>query len=256
MGRNGLSGSALKYIAMISMLLDHVGMAIFEYGLYYHGGSEVFLSLLQYPWWYRVYELCDFLRTAGRLAFPIYCFLLAEGFVHTRNRKRYFLNLLVFAVISEVPFDMAAFNSWWYPAYQNVFFELALGILVMEGLERAEREGLWGIKGQMMATASIIIGCGASLMLKADYDIVGILMIASFYLTRRDRKQRTIMAAVMGALETMGTHMGAGGLAAVPLWFYNGTRGKGNKWLPYWFYPLHLLALALLRSWLLHISIV
>ena len=97
----GLSGSALKVIAMISMVIDHIALYLMEHG-----------TLL--------YET---MRCIGRIAFPVFAFLIAEGFIHTRSRYRYFFTLLGFAVISEIP---------WYllngaDGIHNVMFTLALG---------------------------------------------------------------------------------------------------------------------------------
>ena len=224
----GLSGAALKYIAMASMLADHIGFVVLQRA----GICEGFAVIL---------------RMVGRIAFPVYCFLLVEGFLHTRSRRNYFLRLILFAFISEIPFDLAAFNCLWAPNYQNVFFMLSAAFCVLWGLEKAEQAKKCG---RLKQAAVIAAGCAVARLIRADYDVVGIAFVVAFYYFRNDRGRRADAAAVIGFLETLGNTMGAGMLSAIPIYLYNGRKGQaGNKYIFYWFYPVHLLALFLVR-WL------
>ena len=104
--RPALSGTALKRLALCSMLLDHLGASCLEAGVFSRPGpiSEPLLTL----------DLC--LRWAGRLAFPLYCFLLVEGFLHTHSLRQYAGRMLAFALVSELPFDLAFFHTLIYRA--------------------------------------------------------------------------------------------------------------------------------------------
>ena len=102
----GLSSFALKCIALITMIIDHVGAIL--------------------------YPEARVLRIIGRIAFPIYAFLVAEGFYHTKNVKKYMLRLLLFALVSEIPFDLALTGQILEFGHQNVFFTLFAGLLLME----------------------------------------------------------------------------------------------------------------------------
>ena len=113
----GLSGSTLKLIAIVTMFIDHLGVVAFE----------TQISNYMVPYY--------IMRLIGRLAFPIFCFLLVEGFFHTRDVKKYALRLLVFAFISEIPFDLAFNRQMFYWRHQNVFFTLFIGLLVIALLE-------------------------------------------------------------------------------------------------------------------------
>lgn len=97
-----LSGTALKRIACLSMLIDHIGAALLENGLFRQNAV-----------WQGGVRLDFVMRMAGRLAFPIYCFLLVEGFVHTHDFRKYVLRMLGFALLSEFPFDWAFFSGVW-----------------------------------------------------------------------------------------------------------------------------------------------
>ena len=132
--RRSFSGTALKTIACITMLVDHIGASCIEAGILTPGLDSGTLSrdtLSAYP----LYRLDMVLRFTGRLAFPIFCFLLVEGFVHTRDVKKYVRRLFLFALISEVPFDLAFFRTPFALEHQNVYWTLALGVLAMAGLK-------------------------------------------------------------------------------------------------------------------------
>lgn len=251
----GLDGAALKWIAMCSMFIDHIGAVVLEYGLYYQGGAERMNFLLEQSWGVFLYPLSLLLRILGRPAFLIYCFLLVEGFVHTRDRKRYGRNLLLFGLISEIPFNLAVANRVFDPMYQNVFFELFIGFLILCWIERAEKR-TYGPKEMNLVCLYTFIGCGAALLAGADYNAVGILIIVFLYRFRNSRRKQTVAAGVLGFIETLFPTLGAGALAAVPIWFYNGKRGKQQaKFLFYWFYPLHLFVLFLIRWYFLGIPL-
>ena len=222
-----LSGTALKRIACLSMLLDHIGASLLENGLF-----------KQESFWPGGVQLDDVLRLAGRLAFPIFCFLAVEGFLHTHDVKKYVRRLLLFGLLSEVPFDLAFFRTPFAPQHQNVYWTLALGVLAMAGLKRFEKEnGLPGWQGLVWAG-----GCAAlALASNTDYHAIGVLIICTLYLTRADRKRQCLAGALLFLFELTAP------LAFVLVWFYNGQRGACSplqKKAFYWFYPVHLLVLA------------
>ena len=104
--RKGLTGNVLKWIAILTMLIDHMAVALIENGIFL--SESISLTSQQWNWWRQVYWV---MRYIGRLGFPLFCFLLVEGFYYTRNVKKYMLRLGIFALISEVPFDFALFRS-------------------------------------------------------------------------------------------------------------------------------------------------
>ena len=149
--RCSFSGTALKTIACITMLVDHIGASCIEAGILTPGLDSGTLSrdtLSAYP----LYRLDMVLRFTGRLAFPIFCFLLVEGFVHTHDVKKYVRRLFLFALISEVPFDLAFFRTPFDFSAQNVYWTLALGVLAMAGLKHYEKpDGSASWKGLLCA---------------------------------------------------------------------------------------------------------
>lgn len=251
-GEHGISGYWLKMIAVITMLIDHSAATILE------------RILGQMPFWAPVtvdncYRLDLLLRGIGRMAFPIYCFLLVEGFQYTHSRRKYAARLFVFALISEVPFDMALNQSVLELSYNNVFFTLFLGLLVIMAadwvMEHFSSDKMISEIGRMILLVVIgMVGCVlASYVFSCDYGASGVIAIYIMYLLRSKRELGFAFAVISlgmlsGSLELLAL------LMLIPLHFYNGTRGKQHKYFFYAFYPLHLLLLALI-AWGLGLGI-
>ena len=236
----GITGNTLKMIAIVTMLIDHIGVTVIENGILKYQDGNPSYEALAMPGgnMWAVIDLA--LRTIGRVAFPIFCFLLVEGFFHTRDIKKYGGRLLLFALISEIPFDLALFGKWFYPGYQNVYFTLFIGLCVLYWYEKV-------IGDPVRRTLVFLAGCGAAVFLKCDYDIIGIAMILLFYVFYKNKKMQTIFAGILAAYESLSC-FGAAILAFIPIRMYNGTRGKGNlKYFFYWFYPAHLILLYILH---------
>ncbi|SFR93946.1 TraX family protein [Anaeromicropila populeti] len=149
-----MSGSTLKLIAIFAMIIDHVA-AVLVWSVAYSTNNT------------QMMEISHYMRMFGRIAFPIFCFLLVEGFVHTKNRRRYAIRLALFAVISEIPFDLAFSMTPFDFNAQNVFFTLFLGLVVLMGLENIQtiwKEARWlrwvsciGILGAVYLIVGLIV---------------------------------------------------------------------------------------------------
>ena len=225
-----LSGSALKVLAIISMLVDHTAKRIlvhypqFVEPLFSIGSTEV-------TW----YVLCE---SFGRIAFPNFCFLLVEGFVHTHDRQRYGWSLLAFALVSEPIFDLSRKLTPLDLTYQNVFFTLFISYLGLCALE--------GLRERPVLQATCVIGLAlVSMALLCDYGPRGYAMVLMLYALR----DRPLEKTALGCCITISTWRA--GLAFIPINLYNGSRGfiQGPilKYAFYAFYPLHLLVLWRLR---------
>lgn len=279
MRQKGISGFTLKMIALVTMFIDHATATILEgylYG-YQYGLCDSFVNADNFTIWNNLYYV---LRGVGRLAFPIYCFLIVEGFLHTRNVKKYLGRLLVFALISEIPFDLAVFHAingdnfmtvfdywgnmevfwkWlkWMMSYQNVYFTLFLGlatIAMMDWVQRffpiSEKSNLSN-KLSLLTEGLILLGIVAvssvlaEYVFHTDYSAAGVLAIVFMYLLKQYRMVAfatgvVVLAVLCDPSEALGL------LILVPLYFYNGTRGKQAKYVFYGFYPVHLLVLGLI----------
>lgn len=219
-----LSGSVLKLFAVITMLIDHIGEHLVD-------RSIVLFSVAGHD-----FLLYPIMRGIGRMAFPVFCFLLIEGFIHTRNRIRYGISLLIFALISEIPWNLVHSGKFFYGA-QNVFFTLLLGYLGLCAINAYKKYPLL-VLGSLIALA--IIGIVA----KTDYNAKGIVFILLLYALRENEIIRPFTAFV---LHNQWWAIGS----FIPISLYNGKRGfiKGPvlKYAFYAFYPVHLLVIYLFK---------
>ena len=229
-----LNGFHLKLIAVCTMFIDHMGDTLFPGVMW--------------------------LRCIGRVAFPIFCFLIAEGCVHTHDRKKYALRLLVFALLSEIPFNLMTGRAVWNPYDQNVLWTLLLGAAVcwlMDGALKRRTAPAFVLTGAAMVAAFWLLEVFCT-----DYGGWGMLLVAMFYGVRRaPYGQAAKMAAQAFGLAFFCIGV-MGGVtielwaltALVPIWLYNGQRGFSHKAVQYGFYafyPLHILILSLIALYLM-----
>ncbi len=239
--KKGISGSTLKLIAITTMFIDHIGAALLGRYLQLYQYVEVMSSgdmqaavawMEEHGALYMVYWV---LRMIGRLGFPIFCFLLIEGFQKTRDVKKYALRLGVFALLSEIPFDLAFKAQVLEFSYQNVFFTLFLGLLTMIACDAvAKTDWNKAVKG-ILSVVAIVAGAAAAELLHTDYAAIGVLCIMALYLFRKNKVGQIVAGCVAFCWELTAP------LAFVPIGFYNGERGLKLKYVFYLFYPLHLL---------------
>lgn len=229
----GISGSTLKIIAVVTMLIDHLGAAVLLYLL--NNSATLMTDIELRAQLLVVYRV---MRMIGRVAFPIFCFLLVEGFIHTRDRKKYAARLFLFALISEIPFNLAFFDKVFDPLHQNVYVTLLLGLLVMMAADYF-KERPW-LQGLVYAA-----GLAAGWLCQADYDYKGVLLIIVLYICRSNRPMQALGGAIAVSWELPAP------LAFIPIYAYNGQRGISLRYFFYWFYPVHLLLLWALARFLL-----
>ncbi len=224
MMKKGLSASTLKWIAIVSMLIDHYAIAV-----YWQQEQHV-------------YEVYRVLRYMGRIAFPIYCFLLVEGFFHTKNIKKYIGRCFLFALISEIPYDMAIRGKVFDPEQQNAYFTLVTGLCTMYALNRIKGVEL---TDTLKRLGCIAIGAGVAQILDFDYHYLGVLFIVMFYFFKVvNPPHKDIVGAVAFSYEITAP------LAFVPIHLYDGRRGQRMKYFFYLVYPLHLAVFGVIRLYL------
>ena len=203
-----LNSFQLKCIAVITMIVDHTGAVLFPHILLF--------------------------RYVGRLAFPIFCFLLTEGFFHTRDVRKYMFRLGIFAIISEIPYDLAFRGTVLEFTHQNVFFTLLIGVIMMYALEKSSE---WPVKA-----VEVILSMWFASWICSDYSLKGILLIAIYYFLRDNKVGKFGIGALWNFLWNSTIQM-YGALASIPIALYNREKGRSMKYFFYLFYPLHLLVL-------------
>lgn len=236
-GRRGISGSTLKILAIILMTIDHVGA-----GLVLRYCNMLMSSYQTLPNWKESYdhyfEIYQQLRWIGRFSFPIFVFLIVEGFKNTGNIWKYMKRLAIFAILSEVPFDLCFFGKVMDFQKQNVFFELLLGVFMMKTLDELKDRMFEDGRYLVVAVLFPILAAALAEGFFLDYGFFGIMSILIVYLASRNR----LLQLLTGSLSFL-WEMPAP-LGFLPIIFYNGERGLKLKYIFYLFYPLHLLAIA------------
>ena len=248
----GFSGAFLKKLAMGLMVIDHLG-AIPLMALVTVWGQKGWPGLM----W--LVQVSGFFRAAGRLAFPIFCFLVVQGFTHTRSFAKYAGRLALFALLSEIPFDLAVNGRCFDWSGQNVFFTLLLGLVAVWWLRRFAAQ-------KWLAAAGLLACMAAAWLIRCDYSFLGVALIALFYLLA-DRPRllwplATILLLVgnvalyfvssflpgdplpLTLVFSLGSGIteSTGALAFAILHCYNGQKGRQGHGF-YLFYPLQFLVM-------------
>lgn len=218
------------------MLVDHSGATVIKA---IQSLPAVVNDPNQKQFWQMLYRSS---RDIGRLAFPIFCFLIVEGFLHTKNACKYAIRLFLFALISEVPFDIALKGAWYFPAKQNVYFTLLIGLLVIMAMDFIT-EHLTRLLP--LAVLPVAAGMWLANYINTDYNYKGVFLIAALYFTHESRLFQCAAGSVSVAWEMPAP------LSFIPIWLYNGTRGRQMKYFFYFFYPVHLMILYAIKIYLI-----
>lgn len=240
--RFDISAAVLHILAMVLMLMDHL--------------------------WATLLPAQDWLTCAGRVAFPIFAFMSVEGYFHTHNFKKYAQRMLLFAVLSEIPFDLMYGGTWFYPVHQNVIWTLLMGLLgihLMETVRKKQKPWVYVLVSAGVVAAGGILGT----LCMVDYYGVGVLTVFIFYLFR-GRKwwcllgqllalywvNVQMLGGLMYPIQLFGMEFelcqqGLALLALLPIWLYCGRQGYHSKpfqYACYAFYPVHMLILVLVQN--------
>ena len=239
-----LTAAVLHIIAMTLMLMDHL--------------------------WATLLPAREWLTCAGRVAFPIFAFMAVEGYFHTRSFKKYILRMLLFAVLSEIPFDLMYGGTWFYPVHQNVLWTFLLGLLGVWLMEQVRKKGktwMYLLVCVLVVPAGLVLGT----LCRVDYYGVGVLTVFVFYflhgrkwwcflgqLTALYWLNVELLGGLMYPVQLFGMEFelcqqGLALLALIPIWLYRGRQGYHSKpfqYLCYAFYPVHMLLLVVVLNFI------
>ena len=225
-----MSSFALHIIAMIFMLCDHM-----------------WATILDYEW----------LTCIGRIAFPIFAFLISEGYIHTSNINKYIKRMVIFAIITEIPFNLMVSASPIYPFHQNVLWTFVISLLTLKYLSFDNTKNIF--KSILIIILAIIIAT----ITMCDYFGAGVMMVVGFYIFRKSKLLQLLMMIYVNMILLQGysypidiagytyyfPQQGFAILSLIFIWLYNGKQGYHAKWFKifcYAFYPLHMLILYIL----------
>ncbi len=235
----GLTANMLRTIAILLMLSDHIWATYMSFG--------------------------NWMTYIGRMAFPIFAFQIAEGFVHTSNFKKYALRLLGFAVITEIPFNLFYSSRWFNPYHQNVLFTLLLGLLAIYVIDKLKKNHT--PKNIVKSVLLLLLICVGSVLGFVDYGFSGFLMVVMFYVLRDFPFAFLAQLVAMGLInivffegqvvpvEIFGKMFeiptqGFAVFSLIPIWLYGGKKGRSSKVMQYGFYafyPVHMIILYLIK---------
>nr|WP_317323313.1 TraX family protein [uncultured Flavonifractor sp.] len=241
--KQSLSSFSLHILAMALMLCDHL--------------------------WATMFPAQEWMTCLGRVAFPLFAFMIVEGYVHTSNVRRYMGRMLIFAVLSEIPFDLIYGSSVFYPFHQNVLWTFLIALALIRGLDTVRKKGKrWQFI--LAAVAAALAGYVLGSVTMVDYFGAGVLTVLVFYLFRGRSwvsffGQLLCLAIlhigllgsyyyplVIGGCEIKIVQQGFALLALIPIWLYRGRQGHHSKafqYACYGFYPVHLLLLYGIWQW-------
>ena len=235
----GLTSNMLRTIAVLLMLSDHIWATYMSFG--------------------------DWMTNIGRMAFPIFAFQIAEGFVHTKNFKKYALRLLGFAIITELPFNLFYSSRWFNPYHQNVLFTLLLGLMAIKVIDNLKKNHK--AKDIALSVLWLLLIVVGSVIGFVDYGLNGVLMVVLFYVCRDFPfawlgqligmvcinviffEGQVVPLEIFGTTVEIPTQAYAV-FALIPIWLYGGRKGISNKALQYGFYafyPVHMIILYLIK---------
>lgn len=235
-----ISSAGLHILAMALMLCDHLWATLIP--------GNIWLTCI------------------GRLAYPIFAFMTVEGYFHTRNLKKYALRLLIFAVLSEIPFNLMLGSSLFFPIHQNVIWTLLIGLWMIHLNEQSKSKK--PIIAALIRIGTVFLGGLLGLLTFSDYNAAGVLMILVFYFFRGNNWWNYLgqlaglyyinfemLKGLVFPISIFGNTLeipqqGLAVLALLPIWLYRGRKGYSSKWfqqLCYWFYPVHMFLLWLIR---------
>ena len=239
-----LTAAVLHIIAMTLMLMDHL--------------------------WATLLPAREWLTCAGRVAFPIFAFMAVEGYFHTRSFKKYILRMLLFAVLSEIPFDLMYGGTWFYPVHQNVlwtFLLSLLGVWLMEQVRKKGKTWMYLLVCVLVVLAGLVLGT----LCMVDYYGAGVLTVFVFYFLH-GRKwwcflgqlaalywlNVELLGGLMYPVQLFGMEFelcqqGLALLALITIWLYRGRQGYHSKpfqYLCYAFYPVHMLLLVVVLNFI------
>lgn len=246
----GINANTLRFIACTLMLMDHM--------------------------WATIVPGNNWMTYLGRLAFPIFAFQIVEGFFHTSDVRKYAKRLLIFGLISEIPFNLMYVSSMIYPFHQNVMFTLLYGLLIINELENLRTlpgadtfEKSTIIKALIFGLLKIAGLLFLSVFTFPDYGLLGVLTIVLFYLCHHIKwgwifqiagmiyinifaAEGLSIPVAIGGIEFFFPTQGFAVFSLLIIWLYNGHKGRSSKALQYGFYafyPVHMLVLSLIRLW-------
>lgn len=240
-----ITADGLKLFAWAALLIHSIGVSVVEKGLIHldqytqESLSRAMAEDSALMFWGGVGSVMQLL---GGLSVPIFAFLLVEGFRNTSNYRKYLLAVILTALVSEVPYDLAVSQSFWNGASQNALVSTAISLIMLYSLKMSGR--LHAAAGMMMKAASVVAAVIWVSLFRAEFGLCMVLLTAVFYLLYDKNVWKTVLGILISLLYVTGP------LSFYGIFCYNGRRtDRIPKYVYYMCYPLHLLVLGLIVTY-------
>lgn len=247
MGRRGvvwktpdITADGLKMFACIAMLIQSIGIVVVERGLInleQYTQESLNQALARDSHLMMLAGIGSVMQLIGGLAIPIFTFLLVEGFRNTSSFKKYFLSVLLFALASEIPYDLAMSGKIWDFSDQNAMISLVISLIMLYALDMVKERN--GFTGGLLKVCIVIAAVVWAALFRAEYGLCIVLLTAVFEIFYTKNVLKTVLGIIVSLMYVTGP------LSFYGIWCYNGVRtDRLPKYVYYAFYPLHLLVLA------------
>lgn len=242
-----ITADGLKMFACIVMLIQTVGIAVIEKGLIHldqYTQESLNQAMSQDSRLMTLAGIGSIIQLIGGMAIPVFAFLLVEGFRNTSDYKKYLLTMIITALVSEIPYDLAICGKVWDLSSQNAMITMCICLILLKCMELFSNSS--GFAGSMVRILIMIAAIVWVSIFRAEYGLCMVLLVTVFYVFDTKNVLKTVLGCIISLMYVTGP------IAFYGIWCYNGERkDRINKYVYYAFYPLHLLVLGVIAKFVL-----
>ena len=242
-----ITADGLKMFACIVMLIQTVGIAVIEKGLIHldqYTQESLNQAMSQDSRLMTLAGIGSIMQLIGGMAIPVFAFLLVEGFRNTSDYKKYLLTMIITALVSEIPYDLAICGKVWDLSSQNAMITMCICLILLKCMELFSNSS--GFAGSMVRILIMIAAIVWVSIFRAEYGLCMVLLVTVFYVFDTKNVLKTVLGCIISLMYVTGP------IAFYGIWCYNGERkDRINKYVYYAFYPLHLLVLGVIAKFVL-----
>ena len=242
-----ITADGLKMFACITMLIQTIGVAVIEKGLIHldqYTQDSLNQAMAQDSRLMTLAGIGSIMQLIGGMAIPVFAFLLVEGFRNTSDYKKYLLTMIITALVSEIPYDLAICGKVWDLSSQNAMITMCICLIMLKCMELFSNSS--GFAGSMVRILIMIAAIVWVSIFRAEYGLCMVLLVTVFYVFDTKNVLKTVLGCIISLMYVTGP------IAFYGIWCYNGERkDRINKYVYYAFYPLHLLVLGVIAKFVL-----
>ena len=242
-----ITADGLKMFACIVMLIQTVGIAVIEKGMIHldqYTQESLNQAMSQDSRLMTLAGIGSIMQLIGGMAIPVFAFLLVEGFRNTSDYKKYLLTMIITALVSEIPYDLAICGKVWDLSSQNAMITMCICLIMLKCMELFSNSS--GFAGSMVRILIMIAAIVWVSIFRAEYGLCMVLLVTVFYVFDTRNVLKTVLGCIISLMYVTGP------IAFYGIWCYNGERkDRINKYVYYAFYPLHLLVLGVIAKFVL-----